>query len=65
MEKFGVPGMLVPAVIALEFGGGLLIAAGRQARGRLGHLLPHPSAARLVLENWCSFERGEYHVLLP
>jgi putative oxidoreductase len=28
MQKFGVPGMLLPAVIALELGGGLLIAAG-------------------------------------
>lgn len=28
MQKFGVPGLLLPAVIALEFGGGLLIAAG-------------------------------------
>jgi putative oxidoreductase len=28
MQKFGVPGMLLPAVIVLELGGGLLIAAG-------------------------------------
>jgi putative oxidoreductase len=28
MQKFGVPGILLPAVIALELGGGLLIAAG-------------------------------------
>jgi putative oxidoreductase len=28
MEKFGVPGLLLPAVIGLELGGGLLIAAG-------------------------------------
>jgi putative oxidoreductase len=28
MQKFGVPGVLLPAVIALELGGGLLIAAG-------------------------------------
>jgi putative oxidoreductase len=32
MQKFGVPGMLLPAVIALEFGGGLLIAAGALTR---------------------------------
>ena len=28
MQKFGVPGILLPAVIALELGGGLLISAG-------------------------------------
>ena len=28
MQKFGVPGILLPAVIALELGGGLLIVAG-------------------------------------
>jgi putative oxidoreductase len=28
MQKFGVPGILLPPVIALEVGGGLLIAAG-------------------------------------
>src|SRR5262249_38939127 len=28
MQKFGVPGMLLPAVIGLELGGGLLIAIG-------------------------------------
>ena len=28
MQKFGVPGSLLPAVIALELGGGLVIAAG-------------------------------------
>src|SRR5262245_36285312 len=28
MQRFGVPGVLLPAVIALELGGGLLIAAG-------------------------------------
>jgi putative oxidoreductase len=28
MQKFGVPGILLPPVIALELGGGLLIAAG-------------------------------------
>jgi putative oxidoreductase len=32
MEHFGVPGMLLPAVIALEVGGGLLIAVGWQTR---------------------------------
>jgi putative oxidoreductase len=32
MQKFGVPGMLLPAVIALELGGGLLIAAGLLTR---------------------------------
>jgi putative oxidoreductase len=32
MHKFGVPGRLLPAVIALELGGGLLIATGAFAR---------------------------------
>jgi putative oxidoreductase len=32
MEKFGVPGVLLPPVIALELGGGLLIAAGALTR---------------------------------
>ena len=32
MEAMGVPGMLLPLVIALELGGGLLLLAGFQAR---------------------------------
>ncbi len=32
MNRFGVPGVLLPAVIALELGGGLMIAAGWQTR---------------------------------
>lgn len=32
MQKFGVPGILLPAVIALELGGGVLIAAGAMTR---------------------------------
>ncbi|MDX2158166.1 MAG: DoxX family protein [Hyphomicrobiaceae bacterium] len=32
MQKFGVPGTLLPVVIALELGGGLLIAFGWQTR---------------------------------
>ena len=32
MEAMGVPGMLLPVVIALELGGGLLIIAGFQTR---------------------------------
>jgi putative oxidoreductase len=32
MNRFGVPGILLPAVIALELGGGLMIAAGWQTR---------------------------------
>lgn len=32
MESFGVPGMLLPLVIALELGGGLAIIAGWQTR---------------------------------
>lgn len=32
MNRFGVPGALLPAVIALELGGGLMIAAGWRTR---------------------------------
>jgi putative oxidoreductase len=32
MESFGLPGMLLPAVIALEIGGGLAILVGLQTR---------------------------------
>ena len=32
MEAFGLPGLLLPAVIALEIGGGLAILFGLQAR---------------------------------
>jgi putative oxidoreductase len=32
MDRFGVPSLLLPAVIALELGGGLLIAVGWKTR---------------------------------
>jgi len=32
MDRYGVPGMLLPAVIALEVGGGLMLAAGWHTR---------------------------------
>src|SRR5688572_22716620 len=32
MQRSGVPGLLLPAVIALELGGGLMIAIGWRAR---------------------------------
>ncbi|MFV0281170.1 MAG: DoxX family protein [Rhodoblastus sp.] len=32
MEKFGMPGMLLPLVIVFEIGGGLLLVAGLQTR---------------------------------
>jgi putative oxidoreductase len=32
MDRYGVPSVLLPAAIALELGGGLLIAVGWQAR---------------------------------
>jgi putative oxidoreductase len=38
MNRFGVPGVLLPAVIALEFGGGLMIAAGWRTRLAAGAL---------------------------
>ena len=32
MDRYGVPGVLLPAVIALELGGGIMIAAGWRTR---------------------------------
>lgn len=32
MNRFGVPGALLPAVVALELGGGLMLAVGWQTR---------------------------------
>lgn len=32
MNRFGLPGLLLPAAIALELGGGLMLAVGLQAR---------------------------------
>jgi putative oxidoreductase len=32
MNRFGLPGLLLPAAIALELGGGLMLAVGWQAR---------------------------------
>lgn len=38
MQRYGVPGLLLPAVIALELGGGLMIAIGWRARIAAGAL---------------------------
>ncbi|HXE85515.1 MAG TPA: DoxX family protein, partial [Hyphomicrobiaceae bacterium] len=32
MDRYGVPGLLLPAVIALELGGGLMMAVGWRTR---------------------------------
>ena len=52
-EAFGVPGQLLPLAIAVEFGGGLLIAIGYQTR-----------AAALVLAAFCVATALTFHVKL-
>src|SRR5262245_5686217 len=52
-EAFGVPGQLLPLAIAVEFGGGLLIAIGYQTR-----------AAALVLAAFCVATALLFHVKL-
>jgi putative oxidoreductase len=64
MEAFGIPGALLPVVIALEIAGGLALAAGYQARlaavllgafslvsGAIFHLLPGLEAEGLAAQN--------------
>ena len=51
MEKFGLPGILLPAVIAAEFAGGLCIALGWQARWAALALAGFSIAAALVFHN--------------
>lgn len=53
MNRFGVSGCLLPAVIALELGGGLMIAAGWQTR---------PAAA--VLAVFCILTAVLFHANL-
>jgi len=52
-EAFGVPGALLPLAIAVELGGGLLIAIGYQTR-----------AAALVLAGFCVATALLFHVKL-
>ena len=51
MEKFGVPGMLLPLVILAEFAGGLCIALGWQARWAALALAGFSISAALVFHN--------------
>ena len=51
MEKFGVPGLLLPAVIAAEFVGGLCIALGWQARWAALALAGFSISAALLFHN--------------
>jgi putative oxidoreductase len=52
-EAFGVPGALLPLAIAVELGGGLLIAIGYQTR-----------AAAMVLAGFCVATALLFHVKL-
>ena len=51
MEKFGVPGQLLPLVIVAEFAGGLCIAFGWQAKCAALALAGFSIAAALVFHN--------------
>ena len=51
MEKFGVPGQLLPLVIAAELAGGLCIAIGWQAKWAALALAGFSIAAALIFHN--------------
>ena len=51
MERFSVPALLLPAAIAIELGGGLLLAVGWQAR-----------CAALALSIFCIVTAVMFHV---
>lgn len=51
MEAMGVPGMLLPAVIALEIGGGLALLLGWQARLMAGLLAGFTIVAAAIFHN--------------
>jgi putative oxidoreductase len=58
MHRYGVPGALLPAVIALELGCGLLIAVGWQTRIAAAALAGFCVAAAALFHNQL-FDRGE------
>jgi putative oxidoreductase len=51
MERYGVPGVLLPAAIAIELGGGILIAIGWQTRLAALALAGFCVAAALLFHN--------------
>lgn len=54
MDHFGVPSVLLPAAIALELGGGLLIAVGWQARIAAAALAVFCVATAVIFHNQLS-----------
>jgi putative oxidoreductase len=54
MDRFGVPSLLLPAAIALELGGGLLIAVGWHARIAAAALAVFCVATALLFHNQLS-----------
>src|SRR5262245_60518985 len=58
MDRYGVPGMLLPAVIALELGGGLMLAAGWRTRIAALGLAVFCIAAALIFHNQLG-DRGQ------
>jgi putative oxidoreductase len=51
MDRYGVPGVLLPAVIALELGGGLMIALGWRTRLAAFALAAFCVAAAVIFHN--------------
>jgi putative oxidoreductase len=54
MDGYGVPSLLLPAVIALELGGGLMIAIGWQARIAAAALAAFCVATAVIFHNQLS-----------
>jgi putative oxidoreductase len=58
MDRYGVPGLLLPAVIALELGGGLMIAVGWRTRIAAAALAVFCVAAAALFHSQLS-DRGQ------
>jgi putative oxidoreductase len=58
IQRFGVPGTLLPAVVALELGGGLLIAAGAMTRA-LSLAFAIFCTLTVVLFHWLLADRNQ------
>jgi putative oxidoreductase len=58
IQRFGVPGTLLPAVVALQLGGGLLIAAGAMTRA-LSLALAIFCVLTAVLFHWQFADRNQ------